>query len=317
MIIPILIVLGVAYLGIMAGSKTRNQRMWEQTPDAQAVANLRSIGLDDESIVAFLRLRRVYGDSVLSMDKARMRVALIDSGSTQAQADKAIAQLVAYFAKQGIAVSGHRRTSAVKRLSDHIYHGLEPSKWLVSEAMAEAYDSGDWGAVSEISNMFGEPEPQAQGTPPPGEEPAASQEQPTPTKSPLDGIEDGDWRSFTEALATRDPGFATERYVGKYEQSLSRLKQLGVEPPQGEAAQASALATDMGVYWEDEAKLIQDFAGEVVEIKGGQHAVTPSGVLGLLKSAGPQGARSWLEHEGDREKFPRTTETFIRTNGCF
>lgn len=45
--------------------------------------------------------------------------------------------------------------------------------------------------------------------------------------------------------------------------------------------------------------------------------LTLSGLLGLSSAAGIKGAKSWLKNPADRERFPHTTETFLKTNGLF
>ena len=218
------------------------------------------------------------------------------------------------------------KMSAIKTLNRVLASGQEPSDWLVSEATREAYDKGDWNTVNTLSDMFDSPADNA------------SEEQPTPTndsvettpvesepevqsntiqQSPLDGIEWEDWKSFADALTTKSADHKTDRHVGKYEQSLSRLKRLGMETPATEEEQDKAFASDMADYWNLEQKLIRDCSGEVVDVHGEKVAITPSGVLGLLKSAGHQGARSWIDNRLDRDKFPRTTDAFLKTNGCF
>lgn len=207
------------------------------------------------------------------------------------------------------------RVSYVRVLNERVHMGLPVSDWLICEATREAFDKGDWGTVRALSDMFDVPgtAPQEQ-TEEKNEEP---QKPEAPSTSPLDGVEVDDWQSFCSALATKETGHKSDRYVGKYEQNINRLRQLGIETPATAEDEYKTLVVDMTNYWDSEQKLIQDSAGEVVTLNGQEHPVTPSGILGLLKAAGPQGARSWLDNEADRGRFPRTTETFLRTNGCF
>jgi len=208
--------------------------------------------------------------------------------------------------------------SAIDRLNLALSRGEEPSPWLVSEATRVAYESEDWETVGAISELFDQDEEVVAAS----EEQPASEEQteenePPDVESPLDNVAKEDWQTFVDAMSTKDQAHKTERHVGRYEQSISRLKSLGIEVPTDDKSQYAALTADMLDYWNSEDKLIQDYAGESVSIKGEDHAVTPSGVLGLLKAAGHQGARGWLDNPEDREKFPHTTATFIKTNGCF
>lgn len=207
--------------------------------------------------------------------------------------------------------------SAVDQLNLALSRGEEPSPWLVSEATREAYERGDWETVAAISDLFDQDEEVATSEEQPASEEQTEENEPPDVESPLDNVAKEDWQAFVDALSTKDQTNKTERHVGRYEQSISRLKSLGIEIPTDDKSQYAALTADMLDYWNSEDKLIQDYAGEAVNIKGADHAVTPSGVLGLLKAAGHQGARGWLDNPEDREKFPHTTATFIKTNGCF
>lgn len=214
-----------------------------------------------------------------------------------------------------------RPASYVGMLNARLARNLPVSDWLVCQATREAFDRGDWATVKLLAD-FGDPGP-ATTTPAPeeqkpeGEKDESAQKPAAPDTSPLDGIELDDWCDFVKALATKPPGHKEGRYVGKFEQNTSRLRQLGIQPPATDDEEYKALVADMSGYWESEGKLIQDSSGEVVMLQGQEHPVTASGILGLLKAAGPQGARSWLENDADRTRFPHTTEIFLRCNGCF
>ncbi len=137
--------------------------------------------------------------------------------------------------------------------------------------------------------------------------------------SPIEGVDPGEWSAFAEALHTKDPGFKTERHVGAYEHHRQRLRALGIPDSQlaTEDGQYQALCADVTDYTTRCGDLIRNFTGDQVVIDGKPHPVTMSGVLGVLKAAGPQGAAQWLANPDDRTKFPRTTDTFLRTNNCF
>lgn len=136
-------------------------------------------------------------------------------------------------------------------------------------------------------------------------------------KSPLDGVTDEEWAEFVGRLRTKPPGFSSDRYVGQFEQNRGRLDSLGLPAPDSPDLEYASMVKDVEDHNATSAQLIADFSGDLVDIGGVQHPVTWSGILGLLKAAGPDGARGWLQNPGDRTKFPRTTETFVRTNGCF
>lgn len=206
------------------------------------------------------------------------------------------------------------QASYVREVARRVGQGIPVTPWLLCEATREAFDSGDWATVRQLSEIFDPPI--ALKKPAPQKQKESDEPTETNHTSPLDGISDEDWQSFCVALESKSPGFKSDRYVGRYEQNQKRLRQLGIETPTP-ADEYKALVIDMQSYWDGESKLIAEASGEVIFLNGQEHPVTPSGVLGLLKAAGPQGARSWLENETDRGNFPHTTETFKRTNGCF
>ncbi len=177
-----------------------------------------------------------------------------------------------------------------------------PPRWMVNEAIREAFDRGDYVIVARLTHAF---EPS---------NPEPSNPEPCPP-----GVSLGEWEAFTDALKTHPPEHRDTRHIGAYHQNTERLSQLGIN---GETLstldnQSSALTRDMSDYIIKEKTLLRDACGDVVNIQGTPHGVTMSGVLGLLKSAGPKNARSWLRSEAERSAFPHTTETFLRTNGIF
>ena len=208
------------------------------------------------------------------------------------------------------ALPAPRRVSYVAQLNDKVARKQPVTRWLVGEATREAYERGDWETVALITHLFGPKDEEAKK-----EEPAKDEPQVPTQDSPLEGINSGDWASFIEALTTKAEGFKSDKYVGRFEHNRTRLRQLGLEPPATPEDEYKAIVQDLSDYWDSEQKLIAECSGEVVTINGEQYGVTPSGVLGLLKAAGPQGAREWLDSETGR--FPRTTDIFLRTNGCF
>lgn len=215
------------------------------------------------------------------------------------------------------------------------------TRWLVDNAMLEAFNSGDMVTVMTLTNTFkrkkvaSEKQAPATETPIPPlerEQDGGEESEPesnessesgelaelgqTSLKSPLDGVSDEDWMDFVARMRTKAPGYKSEKYLGQYEQNRGRLKQLGVAEPQTPEQEYEALAKDVSAHAQDSADLISQWSGDVVTVNGGEHPVCASGILGLLKSAGPEGARSWLKNVEDRTKFPKTTEAFLRTNGC-
>lgn len=142
---------------------------------------------------------------------------------------------------------------------------------------------------------------------------------PNPDGAPIDGVETADWLAFIAAVRTREPAFSDENYLGSFEHNRRRLRQLAIPESQlvNPNGQYKAFCDDIADYHQKHQKLIGDFAGDMVEINGIQHSVTMSGVLGLLKAAGPAGAKSWLTNEADRTAYPNTTQAFLRCNNCF
>ena len=195
-----------------------------------------------------------------------------------------------------------------------------PPKWLVNDAMREAFDNGDIHVVGALAIAFQtqSPEPESEEseeTPPQSD--TAPSENPG-LVSPIDGATAEEWGLLTEQLKTESPDFQSGKHVGAFRQNVERLQMLGIEPPGNDlSAQTAAISADLADYTKTQLPLIRDACGDIVVINGQSHGVTMSGVLGLLKAAGPSGARAWLRDERERSSFPKTTETFLRTNGIF
>lgn len=148
---------------------------------------------------------------------------------------------------------------------------------------------------------------------------AATIRAPAVAPPPIDGVEPDEWQAFAKALHTKDPTYRSDRHLGAYEHHRQRLRALGIPEAQlaTEDGQYQALCSDVADYTKKCKGLISDFTGDAVEVNGQVHPITMSGLLGVLKAAGPAGAEGWLKNPEDRAKFPRTTETFLRTNNCF
>lgn len=211
----------------------------------------------------------------------------------------------------------YRRGDFLRMLNRVVKANKQPPRWLVCEATREAYELGDWRAVTVITNAFQTQSPRQES--PQQAQPQTDIPAPTPRTSPLDGVTDDEWSQLVEALRVQKPEFATDNHLGAYYHSRDRLDQLGIDGKtlDTEAAQYQALATDLAAYKLSERNLINDMCGDMVSVQGQQHPVTMSGVLGLLKAAGPKHAKSWFKSETDRLSHPHTTETFLKTNGIF
>lgn len=211
-------------------------------------------------------------------------------------------------------------------LARRIKTGKPVTRWLVSAAAAEACEAGDAKTLYYLSHHFSKviPSKTVPHTPSSTEsvetsestEPFEGENEPT-LKSPIDNVGDEEWADFMSRLRTKEPGFSTDRYVGQYEQNRTRLKQLGIAEPKTPDEEHEVLAKDMAAHAKSSAALINQWSGDVLTINGIEHPICASGILGLLKSAGAEGAESWLTREEDRIQYPKTTEAFLRSNGCF
>jgi hypothetical protein len=245
-------------------------------------------------------------------------------------------------------------------LGDRITSKSPVTRWLVDNAMLEAFNNGDMDTVIMLTKAFGKRKKriasEKQNLPTPRDMPDTDGEvdsgdgevdgihegvdlgegggpesehsdgrtgselselgQPS-LKSPLEGVQDDDWMDFVARLRTKAIGFKSDKYLGQYEQNRKRLKQLGLAEPTNTDEEYEALAKDIATHAKESVGLINTWSGDVVQVNGTDHPVCASGILGLLKYAGPEGAKSWLTHPEDRAKFPKTTEAFLRTNSCF
>lgn len=206
--------------------------------------------------------------------------------------------------------------------------GQPITRWLSAQATAEAYRHHDARFLAMLAGRLGTPAASAPSSAPSEASPEEAADEGTGAeslaelgasalKSPLDGVEDDDWAEFVSRIRTKDPGFKSDKYVGQYEQNRARLAKIGVAEPTTTDEEHAAIGADMSAHSDESADLISRWSGDVVSINGTDHPVCHSGILGLLKSAGAAGAESWLANPADRVKYPKTTEAFLRANGCF
>lgn len=222
--------------------------------------------------------------------------------------------------------------TALQRLHRVIHKGGRPSEWLISEAVREAYNHGDYVLADKILSAFDKQESsqsasEAPVSPPPGDVASAVPAAATPGvppapeprsySSPIEHVPDDEWSAFANAMRIHDPDFETDRHVGAFHQRKDRLKQLRLEAGKGdEESQYKAFVADCLNHMEQKA-LINEYVTSVVKIGPDEHVVTASGLLGLMKAAGPKNAVHWITHPDEQEKFPKTTDIFIRCNGIF
>jgi len=209
-------------------------------------------------------------------------------------------------------------TLHLKALNRVITSGVTPQRWLVNEAMREAFDMKDWRALSAIAGSIAF-ETQSPPSETSDDAPPIDASKPPPSSSPFEGVDEQEWSEFLDRFKTKEPSFKTERAVGAYHHNVERLNQLDIDPAtlSDESSQRAAIAKDLVEYRRSERKLIDDFGGDQVDIEGQVHPITISGILGVIKAAGPRNARQWFKDPADREAHPHTTETFLRTNGVF
>jgi len=208
----------------------------------------------------------------------------------------------------------------IARLMRALESGLEPSRWTIDEAIREAYETGNWGLVRKLCRTFPRPEDETPTAPADGQTDKSGEETVIVIgrNSPFDGVPNDAWNQFVSKLETQPEDFKSDRHIGRYYHSIDRISQLGFSPEDfSPDKQYEALVADLSDSKEKAKDLVHDYLCHPVSVNGTDHMITLSGLLGLLKAAGPQNARSWIENAEDRTKFPRTTEMFVQTNGVF
>lgn len=226
-----------------------------------------------------------------------------------------------------VVTSGYRPVSQTQPLPKHIQYlmyclrqGLDPERWLIDAAISDAYNAGRWDIVQSIARRF----PASDQADPPTQEDQSQQPQQDVVgtvigkNSPFDGVSNDDWSRFVDRLATQPEDFKSDRHVGRYHHSRSRLRQLGLDPDSlTPDQQYDALVADLTDNEKQARALIGEYICRPLTVNGRDCIITMSGLLALLKSAGPDKARSWLENEADRTQFPKTTEMFLQGNEIF
>lgn len=225
------------------------------------------------------------------------------------------------------------------RLLSLLRQGREPTPWIVDEAIAEAYDLGDWQTLAKIRYRFRESieviesegdendgdQPEEGGErenndPPDGKSVDAvepSEQVMIGRTSPFDDVPDESWDRFVASLETQAPSYQGPKHVGRFHHSRERLAQLAIDDVSTPDKQYDALVTDLLDVREKAGALIREFECQMISINGDEKIVTLSGILAVIKSAGLEHARSWFVSDDDRTKFPKTTEMFSRANGAF
>lgn len=217
------------------------------------------------------------------------------------------------------------RLGAIARLRPYIINRRPIPTRLYNDALCEAYERGDVRAIAALMKR-GSIAPQAQSTP--DIQTSGETVMVIGRNSPIDGVSNDEWGAFVDKLKTQTADYSTEKHIGAYHHHRERLTQLGIDPATlaDETSQYQAIERDLSAYRNSERKLIDDYGGELIDIPGTNaanadgsnvHCVTMSGILGVVKAAGPKNARAWFKNAKDRADHPKTTEMFLRTNGLF
>jgi hypothetical protein len=222
--------------------------------------------------------------------------------------------------------SGTQSTSYNAQLALCLKRRQPIQQWLVDEAIREAYEAGEWELLRALSRTF---DAKPEDTEAEDAEPQSAEETAEPNtaplivigkNSPIHGVTNGDWSSFVDKLETKAPDYKDAKHVGAYYHHKNRLTELGVDAESlgaDKQAQYTALEADLKDVLTKYRKLINDWSGDVIKLGGRDVSITQSGILGLIKAAGVEGALGWLKTEQQRVQYPMTTEMFLRTNGCF
>lgn len=229
------------------------------------------------------------------------------------------------------------RVSALETFSAFVRQKLPVPARVLELAAAEAMQLGDPNLAAAISR-WGMPVAHVSPPMPMPADPVAPPQETAPVvvaapslfPSPIPGVADEQWETFTEALAMGDDGkprpasYDTKKRIGRYAAAKTRLAQIGIDPETltgSSDAQEAALAADLAEVHSSlaEAGTIAKHVGNTIELPDVdvQHAVTLSGLLGVASVAGLKGTVNWLTNADDRKRFPHNTNLFLRCNGAF
>lgn len=229
-------------------------------------------------------------------------------------------------------------TSHLAEFAALIRNGHRPSQWLVTNAISEAYEKGDWKLAKAISDSYPSEiaverrkrvTPEKKEVKKEAELPAASEESqelqkqldfnPHKTTSPIDGINNDDWRMFIEVSRIENPEFNKDNLIGMFRQNKKRLEKMGISPEDLKTPvdQYNAFESECVQLLNEGNNLIKQSVAMPINVDGEDVPVTLSGLLTVMHHAGVQNAAKWLDSKDERKKFPNTTEAFKRSNGCF
>lgn len=227
------------------------------------------------------------------------------------------------------------RVSALQTFCAFLREGQPPPMFVCELARQEALSIGDRDLAAKIELMIA---PSSSGSAPAVFTPSPqalihSFEQPQsaqsahvspPVSSPIVGIAHDSWDALCKTLAIDHPDHDSDRRVGKYNASKSRLEQIGIDPATivgSSDAQDDALCADLADAHRqlEEKGVLRKAIGKAVRIPDMEIpvSISLSGLLGIVAVAGVDGTTKWLAHEADRKRFPHTTNLFLRSNGIF
>jgi len=213
--------------------------------------------------------------------------------------------------------------------------GRHPQEWLVSEAIRQAYEGGNWRLASSLADRYhldietvssdevGAEESKHEGAPEEKKPEAPLQAIPEEFTSPIEGLSDEDWTSFVKAMGSDPIEARTDKHVGMFRQRIDRVKSLGLDPDQltDFASQYEAFCRECADHLQRHDRVFTSTVAMPVRVGGQVHPITASGLLGLFRAAGPRNAMEWVHHhqQGGEvgEQFPRTTQLFLSCNGLF
>ena len=123
--------------------------------------------------------------------------------------------------------------------------------------------------------------------------------------------------------------YESAKFAGRYRHRKDRLAEIGFDPDMVAGSARRAVMPRSPLTFQDAhtASFVNDGVmrniGRAIAIPGadfqthGLSPVTLSGILGVSAVAGIKGCAKFFKNKEDREKFPNTTATFLRTNGVF
>jgi len=215
-----------------------------------------------------------------------------------------------------------------------IRSGHRPNRWLVTEAISEAYNIGNWKLVRAISDNYTDEVPQykrkkkeviKKEEPNEKAEKIEEIEEKIPlflvqkTTSPIEGVPDDDWRMFVEASKVENPDFVSTSSVGMFRQNKKRLAKLGLSEDtlKDPIAQYDAFEKEVTRLINEGKEVFDQSVAMPIDLDGDNTAMTLSGLLAVMRNAGTANTAKWIDSPEERRKFPHTTEAFKKANGCF